>query len=70
MQKIKKTDQIKTSFLNKTLTKWNALPNTIITENAFRKFKFKIKESQLNLFKNIPHDRVITRAWDGFILEQ
>lgn len=68
--KDQKTDHIKKSFLNKTLTKWNALPDTIKTENSYRKFKSKIKEFQLNMFKNIPHDRVITRAWDGFILEQ
>ena len=68
--KNQKTEHIKKSFLNKTLNNWNTLPNIIKNEKSLPKFKSNIKESLLKLSENIPKDRVISRAWDGFIIKQ
>ena len=68
--KDQKTDHIKKSFLNKTLTEWNVLPISIKTEKSHRKFKSRVKKFLLEIFEDVPKDRVISRAWDGFILEQ
>ena len=68
--KNKKTEHIKKSFLSMTLKSWNFLPNSLKNEKSHRKFKCNIKNYLLESFENTPKDRVISRAWDGFILEQ
>lgn len=68
--KNQKTEHIKKSFLSKTLNNWNSLPIALKNEKSFRKFKSNLKQSLLNQFENTPRDRIISRAWDGFILQQ
>lgn len=63
-----KTHYGQNTFLAKGVEYWNSLPPEITYSPNYPCFKKRVQNYALEKFEALPHDKIITGAWDGFAI--